>query len=177
MKQREAVSAASVAKTLRAEIIAGDYDETGKVPSRTGLSGRFGISPENASVVLRMLESEGWIKLEQGRGSFLRPRHEYSVTITLPASGAVSPSPDGPEGLETAVRKASEEEPAARWPGPANRARGRDGLASVDLAIEAASPPYAALIAERVLIAAELHGWSWDGWDLARATYTAKPGD
>jgi DNA-binding GntR family transcriptional regulator len=88
MNDREAKSISDVAAELRAEILAGKYsgeDSSGrrrKVPSRTDLKERFGLSPESCGVVLRMLATEGLIRMEQGRGTFAEPVQRYVASVT-----------------------------------------------------------------------------------------------
>jgi DNA-binding transcriptional MocR family regulator len=170
---KDAIPAADVARQLRAEIIGGDYDEERRVPSRTHLKERFGISLESASVVLRMLAAEGWITLEQGRGSFIRPRRPYTVTLDIPRPAGVPAGAEVPGALLDAVVKAAEDEPAA-YPGTAAAgALGRGAGVPVVMRVTAASAPHAAAIAYDVTAGAR--GWSWSGWDLTGASVHVTP--
>jgi DNA-binding transcriptional MocR family regulator len=83
MNNREAKSISEVAATLRAEIIAGRYSgDKARVPSRTEIRDRFGISPESGGVVLRMLTADGLIRMEQGRGTFAEPVQRHRAVVT-----------------------------------------------------------------------------------------------
>jgi DNA-binding transcriptional regulator YhcF (GntR family) len=167
MTPTEAASAAAVARKVRAEILSGKYDEKGRAPSRADLKREQGISLENASVVLRMLAAEGWVTLEQGRGSFLRPRRLFDVWVEVPRPDirvvdrtALWESADAGAGDEDAVKVV-------------RSVRVDDEAVRVTVAVTATSAAMAALIGEALVRSAP--GWSWDGWDLAGASVTARP--
>lgn len=172
MTPREAASAVEVAAKVRGKLLAGDYDAKGRAPSRADLAREFKISLANASVVLRMLAAEGWVTLDQGRGSFLRPRREFRVD-------AVIARPQGRarrEGEEGALREAIGAG-AAGSPAVAEviSAGTDDASALIRLRVVAVSPARAGEIAEDAIWEARAEGWSWDGWDLAGASVSARP--
>jgi hypothetical protein len=171
MTPKEAASAAAVAREERKAIIAGEYNQKGRAPSRADLKEKHKISLENASVVLRMLAAEGWVSLEQGRGSFLRPRRLFRVDVVIERPAGV-PLRDGEAALlDAAVAAAAKEDHAVRTAvGGTSPA-----AAAVSLDVIAVSPARAQLIAEGVIWSARTEDWSWDGWDLAGASVTARP--
>jgi len=179
MTPREAASATAIARELRAEVLAGAYDETGRMPSRAQLKARYKISLENASVVLRLLAAEGWVTLEQGRGTYLRARHQFGVGIEIPTAASGTGRDYRRDGtlaaegrLLAAVTAAAEAEPAVYSVGHA-KLHG-DG-AHIGLGICAASSARAVLIAESLIESVGDDEWSWEGWDLALAEVTARP--
>jgi DNA-binding transcriptional MocR family regulator len=171
MTPREAASAAVVAQELRSEVLAGSYDADGKVPSRADLKERFGISLENASVVLRMLAAEGWVTLEQGRGSFVRPRRLFRVEVRVPrATPRVRSDETG--ALLTGLERSAASEPAVRGD---LLPESLDAEMRVSMIVEAVDSPRAAALAYAVTGAARTPYWDWDGWDLAGASVHAEP--
>lgn len=175
MTPREAASAVQVAAEVRAKILAGEYDATGRAPSRAELAAKqpkgYGISLANASVVLRMLAAEGWVTLDQGRGSFLRPRRLFQVDAEIGRPADVPRRPGESSALEAAVKAAARADPAVRGAGAATNA----AAASVSLDVIAVSPARAADIAEGLVWSVDDDTWSWDGWDLPGASVTARP--
>lgn len=102
----ESTSIAALVTELRASILSGAYAAGDRLPSRTELAARTGLSPESASIALRQLRDEGLVTLEQGRGTYVRSLHQYSVTIS-------SPAPDGPRRPSArAIRKTLRTHPA-----------------------------------------------------------------
>lgn len=171
MTPKDAVTAAAVAAIVRAEIIAGRYDDKGRAPSRAELNRNHKISLENASVVLRMLAAEGWVTLEQGRGSFLRPRRLFRVDAVIARPEDV-PWRDGEAAeLDAAVAAAAVQDDAVRTAVAATS----PSAAIVSLDVIAVSPARAGDIAEGLVWSAKTDAWSWDGWDLAGASVTARP--
>jgi hypothetical protein len=173
MTPREATQAAAVAAKERAAIIRGEYDgsEKGRAPSRAELAKKHEISLENASVVLRMLAAEGWVTLAQGRGSFLRPRRLFRVD-------AVIERPEGAPWGEGEARRVDEAVAAAQRRDDAVRtavAGSSPAGVAVSLDVIAVTPGRAQLIAEGLIWSARTDDWSWDGWDLAGASVTARP--
>lgn len=172
MTPREAASAVEVAAKVRVKLLAGEYDAKGRAPSRADLARDYKISLANASVVLRMLAAEGWVTLDQGRGSFLQSRREFRVdaVIARPAGRARQ------AGEERALREAVGAA-AARSPAVAEviSAGTDDASALIRLRVVAVSPARAGDIAEDVIWEARTKSWSWDGWDRAEAAVSARP--
>jgi DNA-binding GntR family transcriptional regulator len=173
MRPREAASAAAVARMLRAEILAGVYDADGKVPSRVELANRHRVSPETASVVLRMLAAEGWVTLDQGRGTFLRPRRRFLVSAMVERTEGAAPLVNGPgqlqQAIAAAVQAAAEAEPAAI----SAEASASPEHAHVLLTVQAVSSATAMAVAEG-LMESMREPWSWDGWDLPAPNVSAR---
>lgn len=166
MTPREAASATAVARELRAEILRGDYDDAGQVPSRVALGERFGVSPETASVALRMLAGEGLILLEQGKRSSVLPVRRYDVTVTVPAGGPVSEAEAARAERRALVQ--ADDDPAIGF-----GAAIPDGRAlRFSLAVTAADGGRAAARAMTLAARACPPG---DGWDLGAASVTARP--
>ncbi len=171
MTPRDATQAAAVARKVRAAIIAGEYDETGRAPSRAELAKKFKISLENASVVLRLLAAEGWVALEQGRGSFLRPRRLFRVDAVIVRPEGIPWHEGEARELDVAISEAAKLDDAVRTAVGGTS----DAGAAVSLDVIAVSPARAGDIAEGLIWSAQSDDWSWDGWDLAEASVTARP--
>lgn len=171
MTPKDAVTAAAVAAIVRAEIIAGVHDERGRAPSRAELKRDHKISLENASVVLRMLAGEGWVTLEQGRGSFLRPRRLFRVDVVIARPGDISWRGGEAAELDAAVAAAAGRDDAVRTAVAATSPT----AAIVSLDVTAVSPARAGDIAEGLVWSVDAEAWSWEGWDLAGASVTARP--
>jgi GntR family transcriptional regulator len=63
-----------LAEDLRARILAGEFPPTGPMPTEAQLSERYRASRITVRHALAMLDQEGLVHREQGRGSFVRPR-------------------------------------------------------------------------------------------------------
>jgi Bacterial regulatory proteins, gntR family len=173
MTPREATQAAAVAAKERAAIIGGEYgnSEQDRAPSRAALAKKHKISLENASVVLRMLAAEGWVTLAQGRGTFIRPRRLFRVDAVIGRPEGIPWGGGEQLRADEAVAEAARRDEAVRT---AVAGTSRSG-AAVSLDVIAVSPARAQLIAEGVIWSARTEAWSWDGWDLAGASVTARP--
>lgn len=171
MTPKEATQAAAVASKERAAIINGEYDDNdkGRAPSRAGLAKKHKISLENASVVLRMLAAEGWVTLEQGRGTFLRPRRLFDVWVEVPLPTTGGRLVDRAALWESADAGARDEDAVKN----VRSVRVDDEAVRVTVAVTATSAAMAAQIGEALVRSAPR--WSWDGWDLAGASVTARP--
>ncbi len=81
-----------IARELRTEIAAGQYDAGGRLPSEAQLVERFSVSRPTAARALRDLQAEGLIERRAGAGSFLRktpPRTEPRVLgLMVPGRGS-----------------------------------------------------------------------------------------
>jgi DNA-binding GntR family transcriptional regulator len=172
MTPREAASAVSVATQVRVKILAGEYDAKGRAPSRADMARDYKISLANASVVLRMLAAEGWITLDQGRGSFLRPRRLFRVDVAVARPAGATRRDGEEEALLAAIEAA---EPASPAVAGLSSAGAGDDTVVICLDVIAVSPARAAEIAEDVIWSARGDAWSWDGWDLAGASVSARP--
>ena len=65
-----------IAKVLRDEILRGEFDRQGKLPSERMLVDRFQVQRSTIRQALGLLEKEGQIETEGKRGSFLRTTRE-----------------------------------------------------------------------------------------------------
>lgn len=163
MNESEAKSIAEVAATLRAEIIAGDY-AGGKVPSRVRIASRFRISPESGGVVLRMLTTEGLIRMEQGRGTFAEPVLPFWASVAVRRTSGLFTSEEFEKARDRigAAGEAGLSVEAVR-PGP-------EGTVVVMLAVIARDAGYAGTRASAIVRAA-----FGDGWEITGTSTEARP--
>lgn len=166
MTPREAASAAAVARALRAAILAGDYAEGGAVPSRVTLGKEHGVSPETASVALRMLAAEGLLRLAQGRPTTVQPVRRYEVTVLVPRKDVITE--EQAARAERRVRVQEDDDPAIGGGGVIPEGR----KLRISLAVVAADSGRAAARAMGLAAYACPAG---DGWDLAGASVHARP--
>lgn len=164
MNSREVASIAAIAREVRAAIYAGTYAPGDQLPTRAKLAKEKGVSAESVSIVMRMLASEGLVSLEQGRGTFVLPRHRYSVQVTSPGSLPVDPGHD-----VAALYAAADGEPAAS--GLHYEVSLTTGLLTVAMTIETGGLPQAVAVAVAVL----RDSLGRHGWDLAGASVEARP--
>lgn len=61
-----------IADTLAEEIRNRRYAESGRLPSETELAARFGVNRHTLRQAVSALESDGLLRIEQGRGMFVR---------------------------------------------------------------------------------------------------------
>jgi DNA-binding transcriptional regulator YhcF (GntR family) len=166
MRPREAASAAAVARELRAAILAGEYGDGDAVPSRVELAERFRVSPETASVAIRMLAADGLLRLEQGKRTVVLPVHRYEVTVLVPLGKPVEEAVTA--RAERRVRVQEDDDPAiggAAVAGDGTRLR-------ITLDVTAADSGRAAA---RALGIAAYACPRADGWDLPGASVSATP--
>jgi len=66
---------------LKAAVVSGEYGPGDRLPSEQTLSGEFGVNRHTIRRALGVLEEDGLIRVEQGRGSFVRePVINYPVS-------------------------------------------------------------------------------------------------
>jgi GntR family transcriptional regulator len=63
-----------IAESLRQDIAAGTFDETGKLPGEKALAGQWKTSTATSANALKLLEREGTIEIRRGVGAFVRRR-------------------------------------------------------------------------------------------------------
>lgn len=186
MTPRERATAAAVAADLRARIYADEFPLDERMPSRTEIAEQYRISPESASVALRMLAAGGLVELVQGRGTFVLKRRTYWAEAVVPRSrdgyeasaddlaiataaleAAVSTEPAA-SGLETSYRHATDW--PARLAAPALRV----------LVSASTGGPEATGLAQAVAVALAVVSTALrpvPGWDLSGTTVEARPAD
>lgn len=83
-----------IAHALREQILRGDYDRRGRLPSERSLVERFKVQRNTVRQALSMLETSGQIRIEEKRGAFLMPDHvrEQGKSFLLDIHGGFSPS-------------------------------------------------------------------------------------
>jgi LacI family transcriptional regulator len=68
-----------ITRALLAEIAAGKFGPTGRLPSEAQLVERFGVSRPTAARALRDLQEQGLVERRVGSGSFVKPRAEEAT--------------------------------------------------------------------------------------------------
>lgn len=170
-------SIAEVARLMRARIYAGDFDGgDGKLPTRVELMAEYRLgSAESAGMVLRALAAGRLVSLEQGRGTFILPRHRYHAEVTVRwMRDDVIPMAAFDVAAD-AVAAAEENDPAVT---DADLA-GSGEMLTVAMDVEAGGPETEGL-AQAVACALALvrQALRTDaGWDLAGASVEARPAE
>ncbi|MCO5733205.1 phosphonate metabolism transcriptional regulator PhnF [Rhizobium sp. SSA_523] len=106
-----------IADRVRANIAAGDYDESGKLPPETQLAESFGVNRHTVRAALAALAQEGVVRAEQGRGTLIERRDKFDFPITRRTrfTDAIGEQARALTGrlLSAAIEPADEE--LARW--------------------------------------------------------------
>lgn len=68
-----------VAAYLREQITSGKLSEGDKLPAMTELADMFGIRPGTAHRGIQILESEGLVRPEYRRGTYVRPSSMWKI--------------------------------------------------------------------------------------------------
>jgi GntR family transcriptional regulator, phosphonate transport system regulatory protein len=71
-----------IADRIRANIAAGDYDVTGRVPAETALAEEFAVNRHTVRAALAALAQEGIVRAEQGRGTLIAQRDKFDFPIS-----------------------------------------------------------------------------------------------
>lgn len=158
-----------LAAQVRRDIYAGRYPPESDLPREVDLARDHGVSRALANRALQVLGDEELISQVQGRGTKVRPRRVYRVTVEVPF-------PEGPgrrsaAALRRAVGEAARSEPAVK---AVESAELRAGSAVVSLLAEAADGDWA-VRAAKLAVHAAAGTWSWEGWDLTLASYQCAP--
>ncbi|WP_372719592.1 GntR family transcriptional regulator, partial [Novipirellula sp.] len=88
-----------IAQELMAEITAGKYQPTGRLPSEAQLVKRFDVSRPTAALALRQLQDQGLVVRRAGSGSFVR-QHPGRVETAQQQIGLLVPEINETEILE-----------------------------------------------------------------------------
>ncbi|MFD7235067.1 winged helix-turn-helix domain-containing protein [Streptomyces syringium] len=78
-----------VAEKLRRRIAAGEFTETGKLPSLAELQQKYGVTVTVARDAIRQLKTDGLAVSHQGKGAFLTPDSTKAAKLTSP-EGAIA---------------------------------------------------------------------------------------
>ena len=70
-----------VVDSLRSKIRSGQWPSGTKMPSHTALAEEFGVAPLTVRHALSVLEQEGFISRQHGRGTFVETRNARKVLI------------------------------------------------------------------------------------------------
>lgn len=71
-----------IADKIRHGIAAGDFPSEGRLPPETELAVLFGVNRHTVRAAIAALVSEGVLRAEQGRGTFVEARRRLSYPIT-----------------------------------------------------------------------------------------------
>jgi DNA-binding transcriptional regulator YhcF (GntR family) len=158
-----------LAAQIRRDIYAGEYPPGSTLPPELALAAKHKVSRALANRAVQVLSDEELVSQEQGRGTYVRSRRIYQVTVSVPVPE--SKRPGSSASLRKAVRTAVKAEPAVTSVESAEVSR---DAAAVSLLIDAADGDWAVHAAKQVVRSAG-GAWSWDGWDLTLASYLCKP--
>jgi GntR family transcriptional regulator len=98
LKAFEVPKYAQIVETLQARIGDGTYARGALIPSEAQLGGEFGVSRTVVVRALAILEQDGWIAAEQGRGRFVRRTQSREAGMTGVGQGVLRP--EGGVGVE-----------------------------------------------------------------------------
>lgn len=164
VNNREAASIAAIFREVREAIYKGEYQPEQQLPTRVELGRRKKVSAESITIVMRMLAAEGLVSSEQGRGTFVLPRHRFRVAVTVERTEG-----NVPAGVVAPLERAQKAEAAA------SSLTVDEHTAShltVSMSIETGRLAQAVTLALSVVDDALRPG---GGWDLAGASVTARP--
>lgn len=94
-----------IAADLRADIMAGDLAPGAKLPSTAELSARYEAPGATIQNALSILKAEGYVEGQAGRGVFVRPAQQQTIT---PADYATPAVPGQPYAWITAANQRGE---------------------------------------------------------------------
>ncbi|MEV7830849.1 winged helix-turn-helix domain-containing protein [Streptomyces subrutilus] len=75
-----------VAEQLRGRIAAGEFAETGKLPSLADLQAAYGVTVTVARDAIRQLKTDGLVVSHQGKGAFLTAAASDAAKLASPES-------------------------------------------------------------------------------------------
>jgi len=160
-----------LARQIRKDIYDGEYPVGSKLPAEPVIAEKHRMSRALANRALQVLAEEELLSQEQGRGTYVRKRRVYRVTVSVPFPEKRRPGSEA--ALRKAVNAAAKAEPAVRAVEAAELIR---GTAAVALLVEAADGDWA-VRAGKLVVGAAGGTWSWEGWDLTLASYTCAPAE
>jgi DNA-binding FadR family transcriptional regulator len=158
-----------LAALIRRDIYADRWLPGALLPAESKLGDEHGMSRALANRALQVLGDEELVSQEPGRGTYVRPRRAYRITVTVPFSGGQRRGTAA--SLRKAVRDAARPEPAVKTVELVDLS---DEAAKVELIAEAADGDWA-VHAAKVVVRSAGGSWSWDGWDLTLASYVCEP--
>lgn len=84
----------TISRQLAAEIIAGKYRQTGRLPSEVQFVKRFGVSRPTVGRALKDLQDQGLIERRKGSGTFVRSEQDRAddAHSAIPQLGMIVPS-------------------------------------------------------------------------------------
>lgn len=160
-----------LARQIRKDIYDGKYPVGDALRPELQLAVDYGMSRALANRALQVLADEELVSQEQGRGTFVKPRRLYKVTVSVPFPEKRRPGSEA--ALRKAVAAAAKAEPAVRAVESAELIR---GTAAVALLVEAADGDWA-VHAGKLVVRSAGGSWSWEGWDLTLASYACAPAE
>jgi DNA-binding transcriptional regulator YhcF (GntR family) len=160
-----------LARQLRKEIYDGGYPVGSVLPPEHRLAVTYGMSRALANRALQVLAEEELVSQEQGRGTYVKRRRVYRVSIAVPFPEKRRPGSE--VALRKAVTAAAKAEPAVI---AVESAELISGAASVILLVEAADGDWA-VHAGKLVVRSAGGAWSWEGWDLTLASYACAPAE
>lgn len=98
-----------ILESLKAEIISGAYEEGSRLPPESELAGRFGVNRHTVRRAIAALTSEGILRADQGRGTFVASAPlSYPISARTRFSEIVSGQQRAPSGrlIGSAVEEA-----------------------------------------------------------------------
>ena len=117
----------TVVEGTRARIIAGDYERGARLPTETQLQQKWGVSRPVVREAMKILSSQGLVRIEQGRGTFVAEndgtplRQQLEWTLLRDENSSEQPDQwdallDVRYALEMrAVERAAEQSEEAQW--------------------------------------------------------------
>jgi DNA-binding FadR family transcriptional regulator len=68
---------------LTERIVAGEFVADERLPTETQLQAQWGVSRSVVREAMKVLESQGLVRIEQGRGTFVNPSHTTSLATQM----------------------------------------------------------------------------------------------
>lgn len=84
-----------VAERLLGDIVAGKYPPGARLPTEPELCEAMGVSRATVREAMKSLQQRGVTSIEQGRGTFVNPRHRWSPLDPVLLAARTGGAPDG----------------------------------------------------------------------------------